>query len=1213
MNKIVILLALCLFYGLSMAQIVKIEPSEANGDDEIKVIYDASEGTGGLVGADKVYMHSGIVIDAPNGTAWNNVIGNWGADDGVGEMTKVSGESDLWEITLSPSAREYYGVDESVNIFRLAMVFRNADGSAEGKGNAGTFDGGEVTSNGDIYVDLVVSNFVTITSPTQEDVFVEEGEAINISAEASSDVSSMALLVDQGNGFEELSSVSSGTTISFDFTPTESFQGQLKVTATINQEEVEDEQAFNVTLSDATEEAELPDGLVKGINYSEDLTKATLVLEAPGKDFVYVVGDFNDWEINSDFLMKRTPNGELFWLELTGLEAGKEYVFQYWVDGQITIGDPYADKVADPWNDSFIPESVHDAIPVYDKTEYAIATTLQTGQEPFLWDSSEASWERPAKENLVIYELLVRDFIGTHDYKDLIDTLSYLKTLGVNAIELMPIMEFEGNESWGYNPMYFFAPDKYYGTKDDLKNFIQACHQEGMAVILDMVLNHAFGLNPMVRLYWDEANEKPSSDNPWFNTDATHPFNVGFDFNHESTYTQDFVDSVNRYWLEEYHFDGYRFDLSKGFTQTNNPSDVGAWSAKDESRIAILKRMAEKIWSYDTEAYVILEHFADAEEENELAEEGMLLWRNMGFSYHQALGGSTTASFAGATVNSHVSYMESHDEQRQLWEVFQNGKREDAYNTQDTTIALERLKSNAAFIYLLPGPKMLWQFGELGYDVDIDFNGRTGNKPQVWGNEGLGYYNNELRQNVYQAFSKILELRQLVDEQSNVSYDFDLGGDTRSVLIDSDELDLLLVGNFSIEDQSNTFEFSDTGTWYNYFSGEEISVDDVGQSLLLRRGEFRIFTNQKLSDGFPGVVEAYENPVTITPNEFGPDTEIRIVFDATKANPAGTEGLVGAEKVYMHSGVVFGDVNSKQLENIVGTFTDDGIGLMSKVDGETDIWEIILTPEEYYNITEGEAVRLGMFFRDADNSRQGKGFRGQTLFFDMLLNGELITVSPEDFDQDTEIILTFDARFGDRGLVGANSVYMHSGLALEEGGTTFADGTVVGNWGADDGVGLMTRSSENNDQWQITFTPTTYYGLDDVTVAYRLAMVFRNADGSRKGAGTPGSFDWGEVISNGDIFFDIPIIKQVTSIEDELPEFNYYPNPSKGWVQFSGEIPGQIQSVVIYDTQGNEVLDYPLGESKLSFLDVSQLPSAMYLLHIVSTEGKYTLKLLVRR
>jgi len=81
---------------------------------------------------------------------------------------------------------------------------------------------------------------------------------------------------------------------------------------------------------------------------------------------------------------------------------------------------------------------------------------------------------------------------------------------------------------------------------------------------------------------------------------------------------------------------------------------------------------------------------------------------------------------------------------------------------------------------------------------------------------------------------------------------------------------------------------------------------------------------------------------------------------------------------------------------------------------------------------------------------------------------------------------------------------------------------------------------------------------------------------------------------------------------DELPGFNYYPNPSEGLVQFSGEIPGRIQSVKLFDIQGHQVLDHPVIDGGLSPIDVTQLPPGIYLVRISSTKGKFTLKLLVR-
>src|SRR5690606_34784822 len=118
---------------------------------------------------------------------------------------------------------------------------------------------------------------------------------------------------------------------------------------------------------------------------------------------------------------------------------------------------------------------------------------------------------------------------------------------------------------------FLFAPDKYYGSKEKLKKSIDKCHAEGIAGILDIAMNHHDMPNPYGMMDFNFDTGKPTSNNKWFNVDARHPFNVFFDMNHESTYTQSYLDTVNYYWINEYHIDGYRFDLSKGFTQANNP------------------------------------------------------------------------------------------------------------------------------------------------------------------------------------------------------------------------------------------------------------------------------------------------------------------------------------------------------------------------------------------------------------------------------------------------------------------------------------------------------------------------------------------------------------------------------------------------------------------------------------------------------------------
>jgi hypothetical protein len=158
---------------------------------------------------------------------------------------------------------------------------------------------------------------------------------------------------------------------------------------------------------------------------------------------------------------------------------------------------------------------------------------------------------------------------------------------------------------------------------------------------MDLVLNHAFGQSPFVQLYLDYYGTDQivmKSPNPWFNVISPNPvYKWGADFNHESSATQKLVDRVTSYWMTEYKIDGFRFDFTKGFT--NTPGDGSSY---DAARISILQRMADKIWQVNPAAYVILEHFAPNGEEKILAEYGMMLWGNMNYQYTEAVMGFTS-------------------------------------------------------------------------------------------------------------------------------------------------------------------------------------------------------------------------------------------------------------------------------------------------------------------------------------------------------------------------------------------------------------------------------------------------------------------------------------------------------------------------------------------------------------------------------------------
>jgi hypothetical protein len=195
--------------------------------------------------------------------------------------------------------------------------------------------------------------------------------------------------------------------------------------------------------------AELVDGLTR-----LDANRVGLSLVAPHKDFVCAIGDFSDWQVDPAFMMNLTPDSSRYWLILENLQPDRSYRYQYLVDGKLWIADPFSELVLDPFHDSEIEAETFPDLPPYPagKTAGTVSVFIPA-QEEYLWQTTD--WQKPAPANLVIYELLLRDFLATHSFRTLADTLGYLSRLGVNAVEIMPFNEFEGNDSWGYNPSFY--------------------------------------------------------------------------------------------------------------------------------------------------------------------------------------------------------------------------------------------------------------------------------------------------------------------------------------------------------------------------------------------------------------------------------------------------------------------------------------------------------------------------------------------------------------------------------------------------------------------------------------------------------------------------------------------------------------------------------------------------------------------------------------
>jgi 1,4-alpha-glucan branching enzyme len=814
-----------LFPNLIFGQALSLAPEFATADTEITLTFDLTQAkdnraSGLLNQTAGLYAWAWGGADPANKTAEFSPAGqtNFGQAFAPGLLTRVS--ANVWSIKLTPS--KYLSIPTGKSLRWMGVLVKNTAGTAQTE---------------DFLFDLRLPNQISVRfdTPIQKNFFVEPNSSLPIKARASTKAQ-LTLLLD-GTVIASANDTTLSTTILTGNTP--NLRRTVRLSATSGTQTATD--TFSFAVSPSPRVAALPSGLKNGINYTSN-TSATLVLFAPEKRFIYAVGDFNNWLSDGNSLMNRTPDGQTYWLEIKNLTPQKEYAFQYLIDGTVATGDPYSEKILDRNNDRSIPASTYPNLPVFPvQAQGNIVSVLQTGQTPYAWKVN--NFKRPDADNLVIYELLVRDFVGTQAYKTVTDSLPYLKRLGINAIELMPIMEFSGNDSWGYNPIYYTAPDKAYGTPNDLKAFIDKCHENGIAVILDMVLNQADFEFPYVKMYWDGT--QPAKNSPMFNQQATHPFSVFFDFNHEAPATQAYVQRVNEFWLKEYRFDGFRFDLSKGFTQQNSGNDVARWGRYDASRVAIWKRIYDQIRQTDPTAYVILEHFADDNEEAELANYGMMLWDNQNPAFRDAIR-SGTGSFSRLSWKEHngfskpavVGYMESHDEERLVFEARNNG------NTQTLPVALERAKALSALGLLTPGPKMIWQFGELGYDVSINENGRTGRKPIRW-----EYQRDANRAKLYQVYAELIKLKTTQAAFRTTNFTLEGSGELRRLTLTHPSMNVHVLAQVGFSGRVASLP---EGRWFDYFTGQEINA--TTQSYFFQSGQFHVLTSVKLPTPALGLV-----------------------------------------------------------------------------------------------------------------------------------------------------------------------------------------------------------------------------------------------------------------------------------------------------------------------------------------------------------------------
>ncbi|MFB0515316.1 MAG: alpha-amylase family glycosyl hydrolase, partial [Candidatus Neomarinimicrobiota bacterium] len=484
----------------------------------------------------------------------------------------------------------------------------------------------------------------------------------------------------------------------------------------------------------------LPAGAELGVTDHGNGT-VTFALLAPAKAFVCLLGSWADWD--PDSLVMNYDIGQSIWW-LTELLTPGTYQYMYLINGQKQLGDPYATDVE--WK---LPNGQED----WQYVENQICQ-FKVGAEPFVW--TDDGWIKPVMEDLVIYELLVRDFSSQRNFAGVIEKLDYLADLGINAIELLPNYEFPGESSWGYNPAFYFAVESAYGTPEDFKTLVNEAHARGIAVIMDLVFNHCDGRSPFYQLYEQNYDDSPyvhAEQNPWGMPD----------FDHTKEGTKRLVKDVVRYWIEEYHVDGYRYDNTTGF----------GWDGAMDRGIALFSYEA---WLADSNTYQIAEHFAKIDEIKNMIRdskinshwhdifhdqmkanlrEGPFEGRNYGYLSYTADGIDFQEEGFRQPRNI-VNYTESHDEQRVIWEAQTNP-------AIDYQLAVQKSKLGAAILLTATGVPMLYHGQEFGMDTEktLDYN------PLIWSK-----LETETGRELHSYYRKLLQLRQQTPALRGTNCDF---------------------------------------------------------------------------------------------------------------------------------------------------------------------------------------------------------------------------------------------------------------------------------------------------------------------------------------------------------------------------------------------------------------------------------------------------------
>ncbi len=656
------------------------------------------------------------------------------------------------------------------------------------------------------------------------------------------------------------------------------------------------------------EEAPLPTGVKMGPNWINN--EMILAVFAPAQPVMQVIvaSPGETGEISDAIVMKYDPEQtDIWWTELE-LSFG-QYEYEYLLINGSRLPDPFSRRLSNG------------------KTRIEIGGGGISTADDYIWQSD--GYVRPSLDTLIIYELHVDDFAaqgsGQGTFDDVIARLDHLKESGINAIELMPITEFPGERSWGYNPEIMSSVEGAYGTPEEFKQLVDDAHSRGLAVILDLVWNHATSSTPIWQI-------QPNNDlNPYFkNPNDLNPNETAgtwgmLDFDHFNEKTIEYINEVHRIWLEEYRVDGFRFDATRYVGWDLNQPQFGllAWT--------------DAIDEIDPDAYQIAEHLPS---DPWLVDNTMLTssWHD---SFHDRLIDHIFSSIGTMTamqqiiglyeysnwgtpysnLTQAVKYMVSHDEQSLIQEMVE-------FDGESLNSARDIDKFYATLLFTAQGIPMIWQGQEFGFQSGWLDNNGNGN----WDEEKLGYrpvdwslLDSEDGQSHLDHYSRLARFRKTNPAFSKGTF-YDLWryeGERVIVYGYKDESEgnsddqVVVIANFSSLDQTvNDVPFLSGGNWYN--------ITDPGNDLYTADGNYGEYsipsnsavvyskTQYELGVETPSFFPEKFQTLSAYPNPFNPSITIQLELqNITQTN--------------MNTEVNIYDINGKFIQSLLDNSIESGL------------------------------------------------------------------------------------------------------------------------------------------------------------------------------------------------------------------------------------------------------------------------------------------------